>query len=207
MHETVEEKRQLLRDYVKAQRAALSEEQLRAASAEMCLLLESTPEYHHALHVGAYWPVRGEMDVMPVIEQSIRYNKHVYLPVVAADETLYFAPYTKDTPTKVNRFGITEPDVEPDQLFSPRGLDLVIVPLTVFDSYGNRLGMGGGYYDRTFAFINDEPELVAPCLVGAAHEFQHTSELPTHPWDVPLRLTVTEQQVWRPIAARAAETG
>jgi len=203
MHQEIEEQRQLLRDYVIKQRDALSREQLRAASRDMCLLLESTPEYHHSLHIAAYWPVKGEMDVMPVIEQSLRYNKHVYLPVIGDDRTLWFAPYSKDMPTKKNRYGIPEPQVAADELVSPRDLDLVIVPLTVFDSFGHRLGMGGGYYDRTFAFLNDEPELVAPCLIGAAHEFQHTSELPTHPWDVPLRLTVTEQQVWRPVAARA----
>ena len=202
MTQDIEERRQLLRDYVKQQREALSKQQLRAASRDMCLLLESTPEFHHALHIGAYWPVRGEMDCTAIIEQSLRYNKHVYLPVVRdSDDTLDFAPYTPDTPMKENRFGIPEPQVEESELVSPRNLDLVIVPLTVFDSHGHRLGMGGGHYDRTFAFLNDEPERVAPCLVGIAHEFQHTSDLPTHPWDVPLRMTVTEQQVWRPVPA------
>ncbi len=202
MTQDIEERRQLLRDYVKQQREALTKQQLRAASRDMCLLLESTPEYHHALHIGAYWPVRGEMDCTSIIEQSLRYNKHIYLPVVReADGTLDFAPYSRDMPMKENRFGIPEPDVDEGERVSPRNLDLVIVPLTVFDSHGHRLGMGGGHYDRTFAFLNEEPERVAPCLVGIAHEFQHTSDLPTHPWDVPLRMTVTEQQVWRPVAA------
>jgi len=204
MREEIDKQRQILRDYVVSQRNALTRDQLRAASRDMLLLLESTPEYHHALHVAAYWPVRGEMDVTPVIDQSLRYNKHVYLPVIGNDQTLYFAPYSgEDTPMEKNRYGIPEPQVDKSSLVSPRNLDLVLVPLTVFDSSGHRLGMGGGYYDRTFAFLNEEPDMVAPCLVGAAHEFQHTSELPTHPWDVPLRLTVTEQQVWRPIATRA----
>jgi len=204
MREEIDKQRQILRDYVVSQRNALTRDQLRAASRDMLLLLESTPEYHHALHVAAYWPVRGEMDVTPVIDQSLRYNKHVYLPVIGDDQTLYFAPYSgEDTPMEKNRYGIPEPQVDKSSLVSPRNLDLVLVPLTVFDSSGHRLGMGGGYYDRTFAFLNEEPDMVAPCLVGAAHEFQHTSELPTHPWDVPLRLTVTEQQVWRPIATRA----
>lgn len=199
----VENRRQVLRDYVKAQREALSDEALQAAARDMMLLLESTPEYHHALHVAAYWPVKGEMDVRPIIDQSLRYNKHVYLPVVGDDDSLRFAPYDHATPTRRNRFGIPEPDVAADQLAGPHDLDLVMVPLTVFDAQGHRLGMGGGYYDRTFAFLNDEPDRAAPCLIGVAHEFQHTSEVPTHPWDVPLRLVVTEQQVWRPVRAAA----
>lgn len=203
MNKEIENRRQLLRDYVIAQRNALTQEELQSAARDMCLLLESTPEFHHSLHVAAYWPMRGEMDVRPVIEQSLRYNKHVYLPVVGANNTLQFAPYTKETATQKNRFGIVEPVVDDSELVSPRDLDLVITPLTVFDSHGQRLGMGGGFYDRTFAFLKDEPDRVAPCLVGAAHEFQHTSELPLHEWDVPLRLVVTEEQVWRPAAHHA----
>lgn len=200
----IDEQRGLLREYVISQRDALTREQLRAAARDMCLLLESTPEFHHALQIAAYWPVKGEMDLRPVIDQALRYNKHVYLPVIDEDSrTLRFAPYQPDMPMKKNRFGIPEPDVGDDQLFSPRGLDMVLVPLVVFDSFGHRLGMGGGFYDRTFEFVRNEPDLVAPCLVGAAHEFQHTRYIPPHPWDVPLRLTVTEQQVWRPVAAVA----
>lgn len=200
-----QKQRKLLRDYVIAQRNALTREQLDAAARDLCLLLESTPEYHHAVNIAAYWPVKGEADVRPVIEQTIRYNKHVYLPVVDREtQTLNFALYEPGMEMKKNEFGIPEPHVDPEHLIDPRQLDMAIVPLVVFDSYGNRLGMGGGHYDRTFAFLKEEPEVVAPCLVGAAHEFQHTAELPTHPGDVPLRLVVTEQQVWRPIAAQAS---
>ena len=110
-------------------------------------------EKRHAVHIAAYWPVKGEMDVRPVIEQARRYNKHVYLPVITGDDTLMFAAYDADTPMRENRYRIAEPDVSEDRLVSPRDLDLVILPLVVFDSYGNRLGMGGGYYDRTFAFL------------------------------------------------------
>ena len=195
-HDT-DQQRAILRRYVIEQRDALTREQLRAASRDMCLLLESTPEFHHAVHIAAYWPVKGEMDVRPVIEQAQRYNKHVYLPVIRRDDTLGFAPYGSETPLRENRYRISEPDVPDEELVSPRDLDLAIVPLVVFDSYGNRLGMGGGYYDRTFAFLNDEEDVVKPVLVGAAHEFQHTGEIPPHPWDVPTRMVVTEQRVWR----------
>lgn len=201
------QERKVLREFVIEQRNALTKHQLRAAARDMCLLLESTPEFHHAVHLAAYWPIKGEMDVRPVIEQALRYGKHVHLPVIVEGDTMMFAPYDPDTPMKKNRFGIPEPHVAEDELVSPRDLDLVIVPLVVFDSYGNRLGMGGGFYDRTFAFLNDEPGHMKPCLVGAAHEFQHTGEIPPHSWDVPTRLVVTEQQVWRQMQPLQAEAG
>lgn len=207
MSEEIEQQRRVLREFVIEQRNALTKHQLRAASRDMCLLLESTPEFHHAVHLAAYWPIKGEMDVRPVIEQALRYGKHVYLPVIVEGDTLMFAPYDQDTPVKKNRFGIPEPDVSEDELLSPRDMDLVIVPLVVFDAHGNRLGMGGGFYDRTFSFLNDEPGHMKPCLVGAAHEFQHTGDIPPHPWDVPTRLVVTEQQVWRPMQQLQAEAG
>lgn len=207
MAHEIDQERRVLREFVIEQRNALTKHQLRAASRDMCLLLESTPEFHHAVHLAAYWPIKGEMDVRPVIEQALRYGKHVYLPVIVGGDTMMFAPYDQDTPVKKNRFGIPEPDVPEKELSSPRDMDLVIVPLVVFDAHGNRLGMGGGFYDRTFAFLNDEPDHMKPCLVGAAHEFQHTGDIPPHPWDVPTRLVVTEQQVWRPTQPLQAEVG
>lgn len=198
MSQEIDQQRHVLRQYVIEQRNALTESQLRAASRDMTLLLESTPEFHHALHVAAYWPVNGEMDVLPVIEQARRYNKHVYLPVIVEGDRVRFAPYEQDMPMKKNKFGIPEPDVAADQLAKPEDMDVVLVPLVVFDSQGHRLGMGGGFYDRTFSFLNDEPEALKPCLVGAAHEFQHTGHIPPHPWDIATRMVVTEEQVWRP---------
>jgi len=200
MTQDIDQHRNELRDYVVAQRNALDKQQLRAASRTMCQLLASTPEFHYAVHVAAYWPVKGEMDVTPVIEHARRSNKHVYLPVIVEGDTMKFAEYEPDMPMRENKFRIPEPDVTEDRLKNPADMDLVLVPLVVFDSYCHRLGMGGGFYDRTFSFLRDNPHLGKPCLVGAAHEFQHTGELPTHPWDVPTRLVVTEEKVWRPLA-------
>lgn len=212
MNQDIDQQRDVLRQYVIEQRNALSTQQLRAAARDMTLLLESTPEFHHALHIAAYWPVKGEMDTYPLIDQALRYNKHVYLPVIVEGDSMMFAPYEKDMPMKKNRFGIPEPDVAADQLVAPRDMDIVIVPLVVFDSNGHRLGMGGGFYDRTFSFLNEDPHAAKPCLIGAAHEFQHTSEIPAHPWDVPTRMVATEERVWRPhntlhTGNQEAETG
>ena len=107
MSQETDQRRRELRDYVIEQRNALSDAQLRSAAHDMTLLLESTPEFHHAVHIAAYWPVKGEMDVLPLIEQARRYNKHVYLPVMVGS-TLKFAPYQPDMPMRHIRLGYAE---------------------------------------------------------------------------------------------------
>ena len=204
MTSDADEQRAALRKRVIAQRDALTEEQLRAGGRGLARVLTSTPEYADAASFAAYWPVKGEADVGPCTEQALRDGKRVYLPIVGGDGFLLFAPYEADTPLRRNRLRIPEPDVPSDQLVAPRDLDLVLVPLTVFDGFGNRLGMGGGYYDRSFAFLNENPRPERPLLVGAAHEFQYTERLPTCAWDVPAHMVVTEERVWRPRQPDAA---
>ncbi len=73
----------------------------------------------------------------------------------------------------------------------------MLVPLTVFDSDCNRLGMGGGYYDSSFAF-RQTAQATAPTLIGVAHEFQRVDKLQPESWDVRLDVVVTEQHIYRP---------
>lgn len=116
-------------------------------------------------------------------------GKQVYLPIVHG-KSLKFARFTEQTHLQKNRFGIDEP-VAVATLQTDR-LNLVLAPLVAFDQNGNRLGMGGGYYDRTFAFLAKCARPAALKLVGVAFEFQRT-ELPNpRPWDIPLDAVVTE---------------
>jgi 5-formyltetrahydrofolate cyclo-ligase len=78
----------------------------------------------------------------------------------------------------------------------PWSLDLVFVPLVAFDKEGHRLGMGGGYYDRTFAFKTKHSHLKGPKLIGLAHDFQLQSQLPVMPWDIPLNAVITEAAIY-----------
>lgn len=192
-----EEQRAALRARMIAQREALSDAQLERAAQALSGLIESMPEYQQATHIAAYWPVRGEADARPLVQRALDAGKRVYLPIIREDSTLLFAPYDAATPMANNRLGIPEPQVGADRLATPRDMDLVILPLTVFDARGNRLGMGGGFYDRSFAFLNEEPERAHPILVGVAHEFQHAEVLPANEWDVPAQLVVTDERVRR----------
>ena len=101
-------------------------------------------------------------------------------------------PYTETTPMAVNYFGIPEPDISPRKRCPPRALDVVLMPLVAFDESGNRLGMGGGFYDQTFSYKSRAANVSKPLLIGVAYEFQRVDLLPTNWWDIGLDGIVTE---------------
>ena len=106
---------------------------------------------------------------------------------------MWFAPYASEDTLKANRYGIPEPNCHANEWIEPHQLDLVLMPLVGFDSEGNRLGMGGGYYDRSFAFLTQPGSIQKPHLLGIAHELQRVDTLPHEAWDVPMNAVVTEQ--------------
>jgi 5-formyltetrahydrofolate cyclo-ligase len=105
---------------------------------------------------------------------------------------LDFASYQRDDPLHLNRYNILEP--ENKNILSPENLDLVIVPLLGFDLQGHRLGMGGGYYDRTFAFLSGK-QPTKPILIGLGFADQQINSLPSDSWDVPLAGVLTEEKL------------
>ena len=137
-----------------------------------------------AAAVGAYLASDGEVDLHSVIEVCRQCEIAVAVPrVVERDMT--FAPLAGEAPTVRNRFGIEEP--APTVADWPLAtLSFVLAPVVAFDDAGNRLGRGGGYYDRCFAASH------APPLVGVAFECQRVPSLPAKPHDVALAAVVTE---------------
>lgn len=127
-------------------------------------------------------------------------GRHFYLPVLQPFPalTLRFARWRPGMPLHRNRFGIPEPAGR--RTVAARQLDAVLLPLTGFDDRGNRLGMGGGFYDRTLAFRRRGGQ--QPLLVGVAHACQRLERLPVAAWDVPLQLLATDRQVLRPRQGR-----
>ena len=174
-------------------RRRLSASERRAAARAAARRLARTALFRRARHLAAYLPVGGEADPRPLIELAWRRGKRVYLPVVDAPHgrRLGFALYTHATALRPNRWGIPEP-ARPAALRAPQRLDLVIVPLVAFDRRGNRLGMGAGYYDRSFAFLRRR-RWRRPRLVGLAYAFQEVPCLAARPWDVPLDAVLTER--------------
>lgn len=141
--------------------------------------------------VAGYWASDGEIALHA---WQLRLPRDVVycLPVLHEDGRLRFAPWRAGEAVVPNRFGIPEPATAPDALLEPEALDLAVVPLVGFDARCHRLGMGGGWYDRSFAFRHRQP--APPRLVGAAFAFQQVDgELPSEAWDVQLDAVCTDQ--------------
>lgn len=157
-----------------------------------------TPEYRRCRHIAAFYPVRHELDLMPLIESCWADNKNVYLPCLMPKpfQKMCFLPYGPSTPMKANRYNIPEPDLSVRKQIDIRQLDIVITPLLAFGPRGERLGMGGGYYDRTFAYQNRARIYRRPRLWSIALEMQ-ACELQANPWDVNIHGVATEQSIYR----------
>ena len=190
---------QALRQQIREKRRALSDSEREQAAFLLCESLASTRLYQRSKHVAFYLPNDGEMDLTLLIEHAWQQGKHCYLPVLAEPNTrrLWFIPYKPDDKLKLNRFGIPEPVHSASlRLRKTISLDLVLMPLVAFDTQGNRLGMGGGFYDRTLAFLTHRQYWHKPNLLGIAYEFQKQKQLKTNMWDIPLQAIATEQNFY-----------
>lgn len=184
-----------LRKTIRKQRALLPASEQRAAARDFRRHLQRHPWFHTARRLAAYLPMRGEADPQLLIEAAWQLGKQVFLPCLR-ETHLVFREYGPQTLLAPNALGIPEPQ-NSGILVSPRQLDLVIAPLVAFDAHGNRLGMGGGFYDRTFAFHRHYRRWRKPRLLGLAYEFQRHDELQREPWDVPLAAVLTERGIQR----------
>ena len=190
---------QALRKQIRNQRRALSDSEREQAAFLLCERIAASRIYQHSKHIAFYLPNDGEMDLSLLIQHAWQQGKQCYLPVLAEPNTqrLWFIPYTAETKLMPNRFGIPEP-VHSNSLRIRKtlSLDLILMPLVAFDEQGNRVGMGGGYYDRTLAFLRQRKYWHKPNLLGVAYEFQKQQRLKRSPWDIPLHSVATEQQFY-----------
>lgn len=148
------------------------------------------------LHIAGYAALAGEPDLSAALEALARRGARLYLPRIASfrRRELTFARAT--AASRTNRFGIREP--WPPARPIPAGqLDIVLVPLVGFDARGVRLGMGGGYYDRAFAFRRHRRALLRPRLIGIAFACQQVEVLPAAAHDVRLDAVITEHGLTR----------
>ncbi|MCB1757041.1 MAG: 5-formyltetrahydrofolate cyclo-ligase [Gammaproteobacteria bacterium] len=182
-----------LRKTLLRQRSQLGAGQLAAHAALLLQNLLQLPLFTEARRISAYLPIRGEMDAGPALNWARHQHKLTYLPVIHGDY-LRFAPFTEQSIMTTGRFGIAEPRYDESDLLTPDALDLVLAPLVGFDKQLNRLGMGGGFYDRSFAFRAGNKD--KPALIGIAHDFQKQARLDAEPWDIPMDVIVTEKAIY-----------
>jgi len=145
-------------------------------------------------YVAGYWAMDGEI-ALHAWQLRLPAALIYCLPVLHEDR-LRFAPWRPGDPLVSNRYGIPEPDLAPDSLLDADAMSLVIAPLVGFDARGHRLGMGAGWYDRSFAFRRERD--APPWLVGAAFAAQQIDDLAIEPWDVPLDAVCSENDTLIP---------
>lgn len=178
-----------LRNRAREQRAGLD---MPALSRRLVERVRTLPEYAAARHVLLYLAMPGEVNVDDLVESS-NAERQWYAPRCAPKRRLAVHPYTLgETPVRAGPFGIREPDAALLPETNPALLDLVLVPALLLSEHGDRLGYGGGYYDR---FL---PSLVPHCVtVGVLPQALVLPTLPRDPWDIPLQIVLTEQNIYR----------
>lgn len=187
-----------LRQSLRARRNALSAPEQTQAARRLATLLCAHPLFRASRRIALYFPNDGEIDPTPVLHAAWDRGKRCYLPVLLMlnGNRLRFAPLAPDSELRFNRFGIPEPLLPARALFAATALDLILAPLVAFDAHGHRLGMGGGFYDRSLTFLLHRRHWKRPHLLGLAHDFQRVPQLPAHAWDVPLDGVVTDRAVY-----------
>lgn len=153
-------------------------------------------QFQQANRIALYLANDGELNPSMLIEHLWASRKHVYLPVLHpfSKGHLVFAHYLPDTLMRANKFGILEPSLTSQNICPLEQLDVICAPLVAFDKNGNRIGMGGGFYDRTLVPINRDNLPVD--VLGLAHDCQQAEQIPMESWDIPLSHIVTPSKVF-----------
>lgn len=186
--------RRELRQSVGERRRALSPQERMAGAQGLRRSLEQLPEYLTDSRVAGYWASAGELPLNLVIPPLMSRGQQFLLPVIGKGRQLRFAPWQSGDEVQPNRYSIPEP-ANTSELLEPSHLNLVLVPLLAFDRRGNRLGHGGGYYDRSFAFLNERVRPTEPLLVGIGYAFQELPQIDEYDWDVRLDFVATEREL------------
>lgn len=186
--------RPALRRQLRQSRRQLSTAEQRQAARDLYRQLSQHPLFRRARDIALYLPNDGEIDPRPLLHAAQRRGKRTYLPVLNAwpQTRMAFQRLMPNEALKPNRFGIFEPSFKRARQRKVWTLDLVLMPLVGFDEQGGRLGMGGGFYDRSLAYRKRRKKGHKPTLLGLAHECQKVDKLPLERWDVSLAATVTD---------------
>jgi 5-formyltetrahydrofolate cyclo-ligase len=193
--------RRSLRASLRSKRRDVSAAERARAARQIARHADRALNLHCGQRIGIYAATAEELDTSCLIALALRRDCRVYLPRIDRRprvRMMRFVPLAQRAlrrPLRINRLGIVEP--EGPELASARLLDVVFLPLVGFDRYGTRLGMGGGYYDRAFAFRRLRAVWHAPLLIGIAYALQEVERIAPAAHDVPLDLVITERGVMR----------
>lgn len=171
-------------------RAKLSDAEREFASAMIAEKVIASSWFQRAGYLACYLPAPDEVNTWEIIARAWRMKKRIFAPVIEKKSRLQFLEITADTELRLNQFGLYEPDEgEPA---TARMFDIVLAPVVAFDDSNHRVGMGGGYFDRTFSFLRHRNKWLHPKLVGLAFSCQKVEKITPNPWDIRLFATITD---------------
>ncbi len=187
----------LLRKSIRHQRRQLSPLQQKNAATQLIRNLKRFGLLLRGQHIALYLANDGEICPRRLIPLLDEWGKKAYLPVIHPlnKQEIQFCQLSKTTRFTKNRFGIEEPVFKSATGMSARQLSTVLMPLVAFDEKGNRMGMGGGFYDRAFGYKH-KSRCKKTRLIGLAHELQKQDTLPVNDWDIPLDAIVTDKAIY-----------
>ncbi|MGD8163555.1 5-formyltetrahydrofolate cyclo-ligase [Pantoea sp. FN0307] len=187
--------RQAIRTHVRHLRRGLGAEQQTCAANSVAEHALNVASMDRAQHIALFLSVDGELNTRPLIARLWQQHKQVYLPVLHpfSPGNLLFIHYTPETILIPNRLRIPEPPLDVRHIIPLSQLDVMFVPLVAFDKQGQRLGMGGGFYDRTLQHWRSHGFLP----IGLAHDCQQVDTLPVEAWDIPLPAILTPSRLWQ----------
>ena len=187
----------ILRKQLRHQRRTMSPFAQKHAQQQVLNQLLCLKAFQHSKKIGVYLHAFGEIQTRHIIEYCFKQHKEVYLPMICnMNQQLHWVKITQQQ-YRNNRFshhplGMKEPMANRGLHVST--LDFLIMPLLACDIYGTRIGMGGGFYDRSLAYQARRQSWRKPTLLGLAHECQKVACLAQASWDVPLQGTVSDRQ-------------
>lgn len=187
---SISEQRYQLRKQMRAKRLALTADEQAFAAQDIIPKSLELIERYSAQHIAFYLPFNGEISPLMLMDRLIKQGKNIYLPVLHpfSANQLLFLQYQGKAQLERNHFGILQPKLDVRNVLPLNELEMIFVPLVACDTQGNRLGMGGGFYDRTLA---QAKHLIS---VGLAHQCQQLEYLPLESWDEPLDYVVVGNQ-------------
>ncbi len=189
-------KRSKLRKEIRQARNSLSPSEQILATQNALAHIKTLQAFQEAQHIAIYLSTDGELDTHAIIDYFWQAGKKVYLPVLHpfSQGHLLFIQYDRHTPMVENKFNIREPRLDKTKVIPVSQLDIIFTPLVAFDSQGQRLGMGGGYYDRSLEKWYKTGNGAIP--IGIAHNCQQVNAIPTSSWDIPLPIIITPSRIW-----------
>jgi 5-formyltetrahydrofolate cyclo-ligase len=179
-----------LRSALRQRRRSLNSSAQRIAAESLARSVLELPCWKSAQRIAVYHARDGEIETVSLANMARKAAKRLFLPVLCDDKSLSFARWDPDDTPSINRYQIPEPP-ETAERCPANELDIIFLPVVGWDARGGRLGMGGGYYDRTLSGIS------GPVLVGLAHECQQVADIPRENWDIVLDYVATDAAIYR----------